>query len=39
MTGSETYEMPLARRVAYDAELLAEVQRRLGIGTVDLRLT
>jgi hypothetical protein len=39
MTGSETYEMPLARRVAYDAELLAEVQRRLGIGTVDLRLS
>ena len=39
MTGSETYEMPLSRRVAYDAELLAEVQRRLGLGTVDLRLT
>jgi len=39
MAGSETYEMPLSRRVAYDAELLAEVQRRLGIGTVDIRLT
>ena len=31
-------EMPLGRRVAYDAELLAEVRRRLGEGIVDLRL-
>ena len=32
-------EMELRRGVAYDAEMLAEVRRRLGDGTVDLRLT
>jgi hypothetical protein len=31
--------MELSRRVAYDAELLAEVRRRLGDGLVDLRLS
>ena len=31
-------EMELRRGVAYDAELLAEVRRRLGDGLVDLRL-
>jgi hypothetical protein len=30
--------MELGRRVAYDAELLSEVRRRLGDGLVDLRL-
>jgi hypothetical protein len=30
--------MELRRGVAYDAELLAEVQRRLGDGLVELRL-
>lgn len=30
--------MELSRGVAYDAELLAEVRRRLGEGLVDLRL-
>jgi hypothetical protein len=33
-----TLPMELTRRVAYDADLLAEVQRRLGDGLVDLRL-
>ena len=32
-------EMELRRGVAYDAEMLAEVRRRLGDGMVDLRLT
>jgi hypothetical protein len=31
-------QMELRRGVAYDAELLAEVRRRLGDGLVDLRL-
>ncbi|MFL5720325.1 MAG: hypothetical protein ACJ778_07600, partial [Chloroflexota bacterium] len=31
-------EMELRRGVAYDAEMLAEVRRRLGEGVVDLRL-
>jgi len=31
--------MELRRGVAYDAELLAEVRRRLGAGVVDLQLT
>jgi hypothetical protein len=35
---SSTLPMELTRRVAYDADLLAEVQRRLGDGLVDLRL-
>jgi len=30
--------MELSRRVAYDADLLSEVRRRLGEGLVDLRL-
>jgi hypothetical protein len=30
--------MELSRRVAYDADLLAEVRRRLGDGLVELRL-
>jgi DNA polymerase-3 subunit alpha len=37
--GSATLPMELSRRVAYDAELLAEVRRRLGDGLVDLRLS
>jgi len=36
--GSSTLPMELSRRVAYDAELLSEVRRRLGEGLVDLRL-
>jgi hypothetical protein len=36
--GAETLPMELRRGVAYDAELLAEVRRRLGDGLVDLRL-
>jgi hypothetical protein len=36
--GSATLPMELSRRVAYDAELLSEVRRRLGEGLVDLRL-
>ena len=32
-------EMELRRGVAYDAEMLAEVRRRLGDGLVDLRLS
>ncbi|MFI5293320.1 MAG: hypothetical protein ACHQ02_10680, partial [Candidatus Limnocylindrales bacterium] len=34
----EPLPMELRRGVAYDAELLAEVRRRLGEGLVDLRL-
>jgi hypothetical protein len=30
--------MELRRGVAYDAELLAEIQRRLGTGIVELQL-
>jgi hypothetical protein len=36
--GPEGGPMPLQRGVAYDAELLAEIRRRLGDGLVDLRL-
>ena len=36
--GGTTLPMELRRGVAYDAELLAEVRRRLGDGLVDLRL-
>ena len=36
--GRRALPMELAARVAYDAELLAEVRRRLGDGLVDLRL-
>jgi DNA polymerase-3 subunit alpha len=36
--GGPTLPMELRRGVAYDAELLAEVRRRLGDGLVDLRL-
>ncbi|HET7473936.1 MAG TPA: DNA polymerase III subunit alpha [Candidatus Limnocylindrales bacterium] len=36
--GSATLPMELSRRVAYDAELLSEVRRRLGDGLVDLSL-
>jgi DNA polymerase-3 subunit alpha len=37
-TGSATLPMELSRRVAYDAELVFEVRRRLGDGLVDLTL-
>jgi hypothetical protein len=37
--GTTPLPMELRRGVAYDAELLAEVQRRLGEGLVELRLT
>ena len=37
-TGSGSLPMELSRRVAYDAELLSEVRRRLGEGLVDLTL-
>ncbi|MBA2702036.1 MAG: hypothetical protein H0U58_10085, partial [Chloroflexi bacterium] len=37
--GGGTLPMELRRGVAYDAELLAEVRRRLGNGLVDVRLT
>ena len=37
--GPDGGPMPLRRGVAYDAELLAEVRRRLGDGLVDLRLS
>jgi hypothetical protein len=30
--------MELRRGVAYDSELLSEIQRRLGMGLVDLHL-
>lgn len=36
--GGATLPMELSRRVAYDAELLSEVRRRLGEGLVDLSL-
>jgi hypothetical protein len=36
--GTATLPMELTRRVAYDADLLSEVRRRLGDGLVDLRL-
>jgi hypothetical protein len=36
--GGQALPMELRRGVAYDAELLAEVRRRLGDGLVDLRL-
>ncbi|MBA2373196.1 MAG: hypothetical protein H0V74_03205, partial [Chloroflexi bacterium] len=37
-SGHETLPMELRRGVAYDAELLAEVSRRLGDGIVELHL-
>ena len=37
-TGNGSLPMELSRRVAYDAELLSEVRRRLGDGLVDLTL-
>ncbi|HEX5825385.1 MAG TPA: DNA polymerase III subunit alpha, partial [Candidatus Limnocylindrales bacterium] len=37
-TGGTALPMELSRRVAYDAELLSEVRRRLGEGLVDLSL-
>jgi hypothetical protein len=37
-SGGAALPMELGRRVAYDAELLSEVRRRLGDGLVDLRL-
>jgi hypothetical protein len=37
-TGGGSLPMELSRRVAYDAELLSEVRRRLGDGLVDLSL-
>jgi len=37
-SGGGALPMELGRRVAYDAELLSEVRRRLGDGLVDLRL-
>ena len=36
--GGAALPMELRRGVAYDAELLAEVRRRLGDGLVELRL-
>ncbi|HET9851796.1 MAG TPA: DNA polymerase III subunit alpha [Candidatus Limnocylindrales bacterium] len=36
--GGRPQPMPLPKRVAYDAELLAEVRRRLGDGWIDVRL-
>jgi hypothetical protein len=36
--GGQALPMELRAGVAYDAELLAEVRRRLGEGLVDLRL-
>jgi hypothetical protein len=36
--GGDALPMELRRGVAYDAELLAEVRRRLGDGLIDLRL-
>ena len=36
--GGSALPMELRRGVAYDAELLAEVRRRLGDGLIDLRL-
>jgi hypothetical protein len=37
-TGAASLPMELRRGVAYDAELLAEVRRRLGEGIVELNL-
>jgi DNA polymerase-3 subunit alpha len=37
-SGGEPLPMELRRGVAYDAELLAEVRRRLGEGVIELRL-
>ncbi|HEX5149466.1 MAG TPA: DNA polymerase III subunit alpha, partial [Candidatus Limnocylindrales bacterium] len=37
-SGSPTLPMELRRGVAYDAELLSEIRRRLGEGLVDIRL-
>jgi hypothetical protein len=37
-TGNGSLPMELSRKVAYDAELLSEVRRRLGDGLVDLTL-
>jgi hypothetical protein len=37
-SGGASLPMELRRGVAYDAELLAEVRRRLGDGLIDLRL-
>jgi hypothetical protein len=37
-SGGAALPMELSRRVAYDAELLSEVRRRLGDGLVELRL-
>jgi hypothetical protein len=37
-TGGDPLPMELRRGVAYDAELLAEVRRRLGDGLIELRL-
>jgi hypothetical protein len=37
--GSAALPMELRRGVAYDAELLAEIRRRLGDGLVELNLT
>jgi hypothetical protein len=37
-SGGGSLPMELSRRVAYDAELLSEVRRRLGEGLVDLTL-
>ena len=36
--GGEALPMELRTGIAYDAELLAEVDRRLGRGIVELRL-
>jgi hypothetical protein len=36
--GGALLPMPLRTPVAYDAELLAEIHRRLGAGIVDLTL-
>ena len=38
-SGGESLPMELRRGVAYDAELLAEVRRRLGDGIVELSLS
>jgi hypothetical protein len=37
-SGGEPLPMELRRGVAYDAELLAEVRRRLGEGVIELQL-
>ena len=38
LTGASSLPMELRRGVAYDAELIAEVRRRLGEGVVELSL-